>query len=106
MAQVNHRINIYYASIEKVLSKLELRFSENDQEILCALGNICHSETPDKESFSRVAKFYKIDGEILQAEQKMYARFRRVRGLCYMTVPEMLETMHENDQLQGNPTRI
>ena len=71
MAQVNHRINIYYASIEKVLSKLELRFSGNDQEILCALGNICHSETPDKESFSRVAKFYKIDGEILQAEQKM-----------------------------------
>ena len=47
-----------------------------------------------KESFSRVAKFYKIDGEILEAEQKMYARFRRVRGLGYMTVPEMLETMH------------
>ena len=106
MAQVNHRINIYYASIEKVLSKLELRFSGNDQEILCALGNICHSETPDKESFSRVAKFYKIDGEILEAEQKMYARFRRVRGLGYMTVPEMLETMHENDQFHGNPTRI
>ena len=106
MAQVNHRINIYYASIEKVLSKLELRFSGNDQEILCALGNICHSETPDKESFSRVAKFYKIDGEILAAEQKMYARFRRVRGLGYMTVPEMLETMHENDQFQGHPTRI
>ena len=36
----------------------------NDQEILCALGNICYSETPDKESFSRVAKFYKINGEI------------------------------------------
>ena len=30
-----------------------------------------HSETPDKESFSRVAKFYKIDGEILEAEQKI-----------------------------------
>ena len=27
----------------------------------------------------------------------MYASFRRVRGLGYMTVPEMLETMHEND---------
>ena len=81
-----------------MLSKLELRFSGNDQEILCALGNICHSEILDKESFSRVAKFYKIDGEILEAEEKMYASFRRVRGLGYMTVPEMLETMHENDQ--------
>ena len=61
------------------------------------MGNISHSETPDKESFSRVEKFNKIDGEILQVEQKMYASFRRVRGLGYVTVPEMLETMHEND---------
>ena len=88
---------MYYTSIDKTLSELELRFSGNDQEILCALGNICHSEPPDRENFPRVAKFYKIDGEILKAEQKMYARFRRVRGLGYMTVPEMLETKHEND---------
>ena len=27
----------------------------------------------------------------------MYASFCRVRGLGYMTVPEMMETMHEND---------
>ena len=82
---------------DKALSKLQLRFSGNDQEILYALKNIFHSEKPGKESFSRVAKFYKIEGEILQAEQKMYAGFRRVRGLGYMTVPEILETMHEND---------
>ena len=86
-----------------MLSKLELRFSGNDQEILCASGNICHSETLDKESFSRVAKFYKIDGEILEAEEKMYASFRCVRGLGYMTVPEMLETMHENDLFDRFP---
>ena len=44
VVQANHRINVYYASIDKVLSELELRFSGNDQEILCAFGNICHSE--------------------------------------------------------------
>ena len=27
----------------------------------------------------------------------MYASFRRVRGLGYMTVSEILETMHKND---------
>ena len=64
-----HRINTCYASIDKVLS--ELRFRGNNQEILCALGNICNSETPDIESFSRIAKFNNIDGEILDAEQKM-----------------------------------
>ena len=81
-----------------MLSELELKISGNDQDILCALGNICHSETPDKESFSHVAKFYKIDGEILEAEQKMYTSFHRVRGSGYMTaVSEMLETVHKND---------
>ena len=98
MAQDDHYINIYYASIDKVLPKLELRLSGNDQEIHCALGNICHSETPDKESFPRVAKFYKIEGEILEAQQKIYASFRRVRGLGYMTVPEVLDTMHDDAQ--------
>ena len=87
-----------------MLSNLDLRFSGNDQEILCALGNICHSETLDKESFSRVAKFYKLDGEILEAEEKMYASFRRARGLSYMSVPEMLETMHENDLFDRFPS--
>ena len=81
----------------RCLSELEFRFSGNDQEILCVLGNICHSETPDKDSFSRVAEFYKINGEILEAEQKMFASFHRVRRLRYMTVSEILETVYKND---------
>ena len=86
-----------------MLSELELRFIGDDQEIPCALGNICHSETPDKESFSHVAKFCKIDGEILEAEQKMYASFRRARGLGYMAVSEVLETMQKNDLFDMTP---
>ena len=69
-------------------SELKLRFSGNDQE----LNPLCF-----KESFSRIAKFYNIDGKILEAEQKMYASFRRVRELGYMTVSEMVEAMQEND---------
>ena len=94
MAQANHRINIYLAPIDQVLSELELRFSGNDKKILCALGDICHSEATDRKSISRVAK---NDGEILEAKQKMYASFCPSRGLGYMTVPEMLEKMHVND---------
>ena len=59
--------------------------------------SVTYSETPDKESFSRIAKFYNIDGEILEGEQKMYGSSCRVRGLGYMTLSEMLETMNEND---------
>ena len=78
----HHRINTFFASIDKVLSKLELRFSGNDQEILCALKNMYNSETPDKESFSHIAKFYNNDGEILEAEQKNEATwlFQKCQG--------------------------
>ena len=93
----HYRINTYYASHRQVVSELELRFSENDQEILCDLENIGQSETSARESLTRVAKFCKIDGGILVAEQEMYSSFRRVRGLGYMTISEMLQTMHEND---------
>ena len=55
VAQAKHRTMHDYASIDEVLSKLELRFSGNDQEILCALGNFCHNETPDKESLGSPA---------------------------------------------------
>ena len=72
-----------------------LSLSSGLEEIICALGNICHSETSDKESFSRFAKFYKIDGEVLEAEQKMYASFRCVRGLGHMTVSEMQRAIQE-----------
>ena len=75
----HHRINTYHASIDKMLPELELKFSGNDQELLCALGNTCNSR-PDKERFSPIAKFYNMDGEILEAEQKMYASFLRVGG--------------------------
>ena len=68
-------MNTYYASVGKVLTELEPRFSAKEREIICALENICHSETPDKESFFLDAKFYKIDDEILEAEKKMYAAF-------------------------------
>jgi len=61
----------YYASLDQVLSELEVRFSGNDQETLCALGDIRHREILVKESFFRIAKFYEIDWETLEAEQKM-----------------------------------
>ena len=53
-----------------------------------------HFKMKHKERFSRVAKFNKINGEIREAEQKMCTSFGRERGLGYMTVPEMLKTMH------------
>jgi len=79
-----------------VLLELEVRYSRHDQEILCALEDKCHRETPDEESFPRIVEFYEIDGEILEAaEQKLYLSFFRERGFHSMSVSEILRTMNE-----------
>ena len=52
-----------------------------------------------KESFSRVANVLqnRRRDSRSRAENVRELLFRRVGGLGYMTVPEMLETMNEND---------
>ena len=45
---------------------------------------------------SLVLLIFKKSTAFPEAEQKMYASFRRVCGLRYITVSELLETMHEN----------
>ena len=81
----HHRTNTYYASIDKVLSELELRFSGNDQETLCASENICHSETLDKGSFSRIAKFYKRDSGSRAENVREFSSCPRIKllGDCF-----------------------
>ena len=44
ISESHHRMNTYYASIDMVLTELQPRFREKEQEIICALGNICYSE--------------------------------------------------------------
>ena len=35
-----HRTNTFFTSLDKVLGETENRFSGNDQDVLCALGNV------------------------------------------------------------------
>ena len=65
--------------------------------ILCAFWNICHSETPDKESFFRVAKFLKINVEILERSRgeivREFASSARIR-------------LHDCSRNAGDSTRM
>lgn len=79
--ECHHCINTYYAYIDKVLTELQVKYGRNDQYILCALGNICNSETPDRESFSCIAKSYNINNKILEVEQEVCTSFHCLCGL-------------------------
>ena len=68
----HHRINTFYRSLDYVIGEMKSRFSKNDQEILCALGDVVLSKTPSRNSYEHVAEFYKVDQESLAAEKSMY----------------------------------
>ena len=70
--QTHHRINTFYRSLDKVLNEMQSRFDNNDQEILCALGDVVLNEHPSGKSFEMVAEFYNDDKELLEVEQNMY----------------------------------
>ena len=87
-----------------MLPELELRLRGNDQELLCALGNIgCPGETPDKESFSRVAKFTKSTARFWKPSRKLREFSSCARIRLHDCFRNQLETMHENDPFDTFP---
>ena len=77
-----HRVKTFYTSLDDVLAEIEIRFSGNDQDALCALGDITLSDSPTTatsdsfESFYLVASYYNLDRELLQADQRMFSQFK------------------------------
>ena len=53
----HHRVNTFYTSLDKkVLAEIEIWLNGNDQDVLCALGDITLSDSPTIDSFDLVAR--------------------------------------------------
>ena len=65
-AKDHFRITGYYTSIDKVVT---INFNQglkgNDQEVLCALGEIVFSRSPSINNIQTVSNFYGVDSEVL-----------------------------------------
>ena len=72
-----HRVNTFFTSLDKVLAEIENRFSGNDQDVLCALGDVTLSDSPPSDSFDLVAGYYNFDKVLLQADQRLSNRFKK-----------------------------
>lgn len=53
-----HRAKTFYTSLDKVLAEIENMFSRNDQDVLCALGDVTLSNSLTNDSFDLVAGYY------------------------------------------------
>ena len=54
---------------------MKSRFDNNDQDLLCGLGDILSHESPKAESYDLIAKHYSVDKELLEAKQKIFMKF-------------------------------
>ena len=71
--KTHHRVNTFYRSLDKVLNEMKTRFNRNDQEILCALGDVVLNENPLQRNFEMVAEFCSVDKDLnLEVEKDMY----------------------------------
>jgi hypothetical protein len=50
-AQDHHRVNTYFRSLDQVVAELDSRFTGNDQDVLCALGDVVLGNQPAQQSF-------------------------------------------------------
>ena len=73
-----HRVNTFFTSLDNVLAEIENRFSGNDQDVLCALGDVTLSDSPPSDRFDLVTGYYNFDKELLQADQRLFNRFKKI----------------------------
>ena len=65
-----YRVNVYFISLDLVVSELESRFSENDLDLLCALSEVVMNSTLNTDCL--VADQYDIDKELLIVEHNLF----------------------------------
>ena len=100
----HYRVNVYFTSLDLVINELKARFSENDQDVLCALSDIVMKSEPKSESFDLVANHYQVDRELLVVEHDLFTSFKRKYPDTKLDSPgDVLKCMHDNDQLNFLP---
>ena len=57
-----------------IIVEFKFHFQGEDNDILCALGDICFSDTPQGENFQKVAKFYELNDELIEADHRLFTR--------------------------------
>ena len=71
----HHRANTYFVAFDIDIGEIKERFTVDDQDILCALGDVVLSNKPSNDSEGKVAKFYEVDKDLLQAEKAIFSNF-------------------------------
>ena len=59
----------YFVALDIVIGEIKERFTVDDQDILCALSDVVLSNKPSEDSEDKVANFYELNKDLIQAEK-------------------------------------
>ena len=63
---------MFYPALDKVITELNTRFSENNNIVLSSLSSVIFDTDPSDESFKTLSEYYQLDEDLLKAEQKLF----------------------------------
>ena len=66
-----HKVNTYFAGIDKVVGELSQRFASNDQDVLCALATVVLGSDATNSHYDLISDRYLVDADILKAERNI-----------------------------------
>ena len=68
------------------------------------LGDITLSDSPTSASFDRVARYYNLDRELLQADQRLFCQFKAAHvGKSIKTPADVIEVLNANSLYEMTP---
>ena len=86
------------------MAEIESRFSGNDQDVLCGLGDVTLSDSLASDSFDLVAGYYNFHKEPLQAFQRLFYRFKKSHvEKSIKTAAKVINVLHENSLYEMTP---
>ena len=72
---INVTISLSDQGLDQIIAELKYRFQSKDNDILCALGDICLRDEPKIENFSKIANFYDLNYDLIECDRRLYTRF-------------------------------
>ena len=70
-----YRVKFFYMRMDEVIGELTYRFQRRDNDIVCALGEICLGENATVEQFDAIANYYNLNSELLQCDHRLFKQF-------------------------------
>ena len=70
------KVSNYFLALDRIISELTKRFSENDQIHLCTLGALIFDSDPSNEDIEIVTDYYSLDKASITNDIRLYKYFK------------------------------